>query len=166
MSNKLHLYEESNIEQLTLERNKLEAILMNIANGVVVCDKNDTVILLNDHAKQLLELQDDQLLNTNIKNYVDSDGNFCFVDKIEEYKKLGEKSSEQIIFNVKLDDKILKSIISPMELDIYIPNKNFEKLNEIQEKEGKDWITVGEFDDIKAAKRMVKDLRGGSIEVA
>lgn len=114
MSNKLHLYEESNIEQLTLERNKLEAILMNIANGVVVCDKNDTVILLNDHAKQLLELQDDQLLNTNIKNYVDSDGNFCFVDKIEEYKKLGEKSSKQIIFNVKLDDKILKSIISPM----------------------------------------------------
>ena len=37
---------------------------------------------------------------------------------------------------------------------------------QIQEKEGKDWITVGEFDDIKAAKRMIKDLRGGSIELA
>ena len=116
MSNKLRLYEESNIEQITLERNKLEAVLMSIANGVVVCDNNDTVTLLNNHAKELLELQDDQLLNTNIKNYVDSDGNFCFAEKIDEYKKLSplEKSSSPVVFNVKLDDKTLKAIISPM----------------------------------------------------
>ncbi len=116
MSNKLHLYEESNIEQLTLERNKLQAVLMSIANGVVVCDNNDTVTLINEHAKTLLELQDDQLLNSNIKNYVDSDGNFCFNEKIDEYKKLSleEKSSKPVVFNVKLSDKTLKSIISPM----------------------------------------------------
>ncbi len=116
MSNKLHLYEESNIEQLTFERNKLQAVLMSIANGVVVCDNNDTVTLINAHAKALLELQGDELLNSNIKNYVDSDGNFCFSEKIDEYKKLSleEKSSKPVVFNVKLDDKTLKSIISPM----------------------------------------------------
>ena len=116
MSNKLHLYEESNIEQLTLEKNKLEAVLMSIVNGVVVCDNNDTVTLLNEHAKELLALEDDQLLNTNIKNYVDSDGNDCFTEKIEEYKNLSlqEKTSKPVIFNIKLDDKTLKSIISPM----------------------------------------------------
>ena len=116
MSNKLHLYEESNVEQLTLERNKLQAVLMSIANGVIVCDNNDKVTLLNDHAKELLELQGDQLLNTNIKNYVDSDGNFCFSEKIDEYKQLSleERASKPVIFNVKLDDKTLKSIISPM----------------------------------------------------
>ena len=116
MSNKLHLYEESNIEQLTLERNKLQAVLMSIANGVIVCDNNDIVTLINDHAKSMLELQEDQLLNSNIKNYVDSDGNFCFNEKIDEYKKLSqeERSSKPVIFNIKLDDKTLKSIISPM----------------------------------------------------
>ncbi len=116
MSNKLHLYEESNVEQLTLERNKLQAVLMSIANGVVVCDNNDIVTLINEHAKTLLELQDDQLLNSNINNYVDSDGNYCFNEKIEEYKKLSleEKSSKPVIFNIKLSDKTLKSIISPM----------------------------------------------------
>lgn len=116
MSNKLHLYEESNIEQLTLERNKLKAVLMSIANGVIVCDNNDSVTLINAHAKDLLELQDDQLLNTNIKNYVDSDGNFCFSEKIDEYKKLSleERESKPVIFDIKLDDKTLKSIISPM----------------------------------------------------
>ena len=116
MSNKLHLYEESNVEQLTIERNKLQAVLMSIANGVVVCDNNDKVALINEHAKELLELQDDQLLNTNIKNYVDSDGNFCFNEKIDEYKKLSleERTAKPVIFNVKLDDKTLKTIISPM----------------------------------------------------
>lgn len=116
MSDKLRLYEESNIEQLTLERNKLEAVLMSIVNGVVVCDNNDTVTLINQHAKEILELQDDQLLNTNIKNYVDSDGNFCFSKKIEEYKQLSleEKTSSPVVFNITLDDKTLKSIISPM----------------------------------------------------
>lgn len=116
MSNKLHLYEESNVEQLTFEKNKLQAVLMSIANGVVVCDNNDTVTLINDHAKEILELQEDQLLNSNIKNYVDSDGNFCFSEKIDEYKDLSiqERVSKPVIFNIKLDDKTLKTIISPM----------------------------------------------------
>ncbi|MBD5401420.1 HAMP domain-containing protein [bacterium] len=116
MSTRLNIYEEQNIEQLTLERNKLEAVLMSIVNGVVVCDNNDTVVLINNHAKELLELEDDQLLNTNIQNYVDTEGEYCFTEKIEEYKKLSleEKSSKPIIFNITIDGRILKSIISPM----------------------------------------------------
>lgn len=117
MSTRLNIYEEQNIEQLTLERNKLEAVLMSIVNGVVVCDNNDTVVLINDHAKELLELEDDQLLiNTNIQNYVDTQGEYCFNEKIEEYKKLSleEKSSSPITFNITIDGRILKAIISPM----------------------------------------------------
>ena len=116
MSARLNIYEEQNIEQLTLERNKLEAVLMSIANGVVVCDNNDTVVLINNHAKALLELEDDQLLNTNIQNYVDTEGEYCFSEKISEYKNLSleEKSSKPITFNITIDGRILKSIISPM----------------------------------------------------
>ena len=116
MSTRLNLYEEQNIEQLTLERNKLEAVLMSIANGVVVCDNNDKVVLINNHAKALLELEGDQLLNTDIENYVDTEGEYCFTEKIEEYKKLSleEKSKKQITFNITIDGRILKSIISPM----------------------------------------------------
>ena len=35
MSSRLHIYEEQNIEELTLERNKFESVLMSIANGVI-----------------------------------------------------------------------------------------------------------------------------------
>ena len=36
---------------------------------------------------------------------------------------------------------------------------------QIQEKAGKGWETIGEFDDINAAKRMVGELRNGGINV-
>lgn len=116
MSARLNIYEEQNVEQITLERNKLEAVLMSIVNGVVVCDNNDNVVLLNGHAKELLELEGDELLNTNIQQYVDTEGEYCFSDKIDEYKNLSmeEKTSKPIIFNVSIGGKILKSIISPM----------------------------------------------------
>lgn len=111
MSARLHLYEEQNIEQLTLERNKLEAVLMSIANGVVVCDNNDTVVLVNNHAQNLLEVTEDQMLNTEIQNYIDTEGNFCFKDKIEEFKSSENKF---VTFNINVDKRIIKSIISPM----------------------------------------------------
>jgi len=116
MSVRLNVYEEQNIEQLTLERNKLEAVLMSIVNGVVVCDNFDNVILLNNHAKELLALQDDQLLNTDIRLYVDTEGEYCFSEKIDEYKKLSavEKSSKPVTFNITISGRVLKSIISPM----------------------------------------------------
>lgn len=116
MSNRLHIYEEQNIEQLTLERNKLEAVLMSIANGVVVCDNNDNVVLINNHAHKLLELDDEQILNIKIQDYVDTEGNFCFKDKIEEFKDtpLEIMENKPLEFNIQVDKRVIKSIISPM----------------------------------------------------
>lgn len=116
MSHKLHIYEEQNIEQLTLERNKLEAILMSIANGVVVCDNNDNVVLVNNHAHKLLELEENQMLDMKIQNYIDTEGNYCFKDKIEEFKDtpLEIMENKPIEFNIQVDKRTIKSIISPM----------------------------------------------------
>lgn len=116
MSNRLHIYEEQNIEQLTLERNKLEAVLLSIANGVVVCDNNDNVVLINNHAHKLLELDDEQILNIKIQDYVDTEGNFCFKDKIEEFKDtpLEVMENKPLEFNIQVDKRVIKSIISPM----------------------------------------------------
>jgi len=116
MSDKLHIYEEQNIEQLTLERNKLEAVLMSIANGVVVCDSDDNVILVNNHAHTLLELKENQMIDMKIQNYVDTEGHYCFKDKIEEFKDapLDVMEDKPIEFNIQVAQKVIKSIISPM----------------------------------------------------
>ena len=116
MSNRLHIYEEQNIEQLTLERNKLEAVLLSIANGVVVCDNNDSVVLVNNHAQKLLELENNQMLDAKIQNYIDTEGNYCFKDKIEEFKDTPIEiiESKPLEFSIKINKKVIKSIISPM----------------------------------------------------
>lgn len=116
MSGKLHVYEEQNIEQLTLERNKFEAVLLSIANGVVVCDNNDNVVLVNKHAQDLLELDNDQILDSKIQDYIDTEGSFCFREKIEEFKGLPLEQREKAptIFNIQVDKRTIKSIVSPM----------------------------------------------------
>ncbi len=116
MSGKLHAYGEENFEQLRLERNKFEAVLMNIANGVVVCDNNDNVVLVNPHAQNLLELDNEQILDSNIQDYIDTEGNFCFREKIAEFNALPieEREKAPSVFNIQVDKRIIKSIVSPM----------------------------------------------------
>lgn len=116
MSNSLSLYEEQNIEQLTLERNKLEAVLMSIINGVIVCDNNDKVVLANSSALLMLETEEKKLINKKIQNYVDTHGQKCFYEKIEEFKDTPLDIIEQkpIEFNIEAGKKTIKTSISPM----------------------------------------------------
>lgn len=116
MSLRLHQYEEQNIDQLTLERNKFEAVLMSIVNGVVVCDNFDNVVLVNNAAKKMLEVDDAQILNTKIQTYCDTDGELCFKEKIEQFKDtpLDIMENKPLEFNIEIDGRIIKSVISPM----------------------------------------------------
>lgn len=116
MSLRLHQYEEKNVDQLTLERNKFEAVLMSIVNGVVVCDNYDNVVLVNNAAKKMLEIEDEQILNTKIQMYCDTDGELCFKDKIEQFKDtpLDVMENKPLEFNIEIDSRVMKCVISPM----------------------------------------------------
>ncbi|MBQ3641414.1 PAS domain-containing protein [bacterium] len=116
MSKILSTYEEQNIEQLRLERNKLEAVLMSIINGVIVCDNSDNIVLANNAALSMLDTEEDKLINTNIQDYTDSHNQKCFADKIEEFKDTPLNIIEQkpIEFNIDAGQKTIKAMISPM----------------------------------------------------
>lgn len=116
MSGRLHQYEEQNIDQLTLERNKMEAVLMSIVNGVVVCDNYDNVVLVNNAAQKLLQTNEEQILNTKIQMYCDTDGELCFKEKIEQFKDtpLDIMENKPLEFNITIDKRVIKSVISPM----------------------------------------------------
>lgn len=116
MSLRLHQYEEQNIDQLTLERNKFEAVLMSIVNGVVVCDNYDNVVLVNNAAKKLLEVEDSEILDTKIQMYCDTDGELCFKERIEQFKDtpLDVMENKPLEFNIEVDNRVLKCVISPM----------------------------------------------------
>ena len=115
MSEKLSRYNEQTIESLTFERNKLESVLMSIVNGVVVCDNHDKVIMVNNYAKKLLEVEEENILNTQIQQFCDSSGEFCFADKIAQYKDTPmDDDGSPVTFNIEIDNRILKCLISPM----------------------------------------------------
>lgn len=116
MSSRLRQYDEKNIDKLTYERNKLEAVLMSIVNGVVVCDKFDKVILFNNSALKILGLSAQNIMDSKIQDYYDSEGELCFKEKIEQFKNtpLEEMETEQPEFQVKIDNKVFKTVISPM----------------------------------------------------
>ncbi len=116
MSSRLHIYEEQNIEELTLERNKFESVLMSIANGVVVCDSEDSVVLVNPIAEHILSIKTDEIIDTSFANYLDTEGNPCFKDEIETFKKTPLEIIEKkpLEFNVNVNNRVVKSVISPM----------------------------------------------------
>lgn len=116
MSKKLHNYEEQNIDQLTVERNKLEAVLMSIANGVVVCDNYDKVSIINSAAQKILNTTQTEILNTSIQNYCDTTGELCFREKISIFKNtpLDIIEKKPLEFNINVDKRVIKSVVSPM----------------------------------------------------
>ena len=115
MSERLSKYNEQTIESLTFERNKLESVLMSIVNGVVVCDNHDKVIMVNNYAKRLLEVEEDEIINTQIQQFCDSSGEFCFSEKIAEFKDTPlDDEGSPMSFNIEIDKRILKCLISPM----------------------------------------------------
>ena len=118
MSQRLHLYEEQNIDQLTLERNKFESVLMGIANGVVVCDSEDKVVLVNPSAQKLLNKA---ILNTSILEFSDSKGSKCFKSGIEKFKEnpIDENETKPTSFSMTIDNKVVKAIASSMYSNVH-----------------------------------------------
>ena len=118
MSRRLHLYEEQNIDQLTLERNKFESVLMGIANGVIVCDSEDKVVLINPSAQKLINKE---ILNTSILDFIDNKGSRCFKSGIEKFKQspLEEVENKPYSFSITADKKVIKAIVSSMYSNVH-----------------------------------------------
>lgn len=118
MSQRLHLYEEQNIDQLTFERNKFESVLMGIANGVVVCDSQDNVVLVNPSAQKLLN---NTILNTSVLEFCDSKGVKCFKSGIEKFKSTPTEEAENkpTSFSININNKVIKAITSSMYSNVH-----------------------------------------------
>jgi len=116
MSSRLRVYEDKNIDQLTYEKNKMEAVLMSIANGVVVCDNSDQIILVNNAALKMLDVNIKEIIKTKITEYYDTNGELCFKTKIKEFKDSPYEGNraKNLECQIKMNGKTLKLIISPI----------------------------------------------------
>lgn len=70
MAERLGMYEEQNIEELTAQKAKLETLVSTIADGAVLLDTNMEVILANPTSRRLFGWDDKQILGQNILHHL------------------------------------------------------------------------------------------------
>ena len=120
MSMRLRAYEEQNLETITFERNKLKAILLSIADGVVVCDMQAKVAIINDSACEMLGYKASQwAIGASLKEYITEEGARCFEPIIEDFETVYRENPDQVpqLFTHKLEmpDTTLKVMLSPIQ---------------------------------------------------
>ena len=115
MSKRLQQYEESNIATLSSERNKFESVIMSIADGVIVLDKEGTVQIINTIAKKLLNKSGDELIGKRYNNLWDESINSQVVSSLNSLNTNPTGYlSEYANFEIQKDKKTLKLIITPL----------------------------------------------------
>jgi two-component system, NtrC family, sensor histidine kinase KinB len=57
MTERLRKFEELNIEKILEEKQKSETLVQNISDAIIVCDKQNRVILINDAARKLFNVK-------------------------------------------------------------------------------------------------------------
>lgn len=116
MSKRLHVFEEQNIDTITFEKNKLESVLMSIANGVVVCDNFDKITIINNAAQAILSATPSEIIDTHIQDYCDTNGVLCFKEKIALFKNtpLDIMEKKPLEFNIDVASSVIKTIVSPI----------------------------------------------------
>jgi len=70
MAERLESYEEQNIEELTAEKAKLEALVSTIADGALLLDTNLQVILINPTARRIFAWGDQDIIGQNILHHL------------------------------------------------------------------------------------------------
>ncbi len=119
MSMRLRVYEDQNLETITFERNKLKAILLSIADGVVVCDTSGKITIINDSACQMLGFKTiNWAMGSSIREYVTVEGTRCFEPLLNEFDEYLKNSQDHLLEGfsntVELPDITFKIIMSPI----------------------------------------------------
>ncbi len=120
MSMRLRAYENQNLETITFERNKLKAILLSIADGVIFCETQGKVMIINDAACTMLGFKSsDWAVGTSLKEYSTLEHERCFATIIEDFEKQvrDNRSALPLLFThkVEMPENTFKAMLSPIQ---------------------------------------------------
>ncbi|MGB9678667.1 MAG: two-component system histidine kinase PnpS [Thermoanaerobacteraceae bacterium] len=97
------------IETLYDRNAKLEAVLKSIVNGVIAFDLKERILLINDSAKRMLNVQDEDIIGRHILDVIRNSKLHDIFEEIIKNKNTPNESQELNIFN-----KTLKTYTSPI----------------------------------------------------
>ncbi len=125
MSAKLAEYDKQNVGQLTSERNKyisernkLELVLMSIADGVVVCDRDNRVQIVNAAASAIFAKDAKELVGKPLIFCTEGPDSPAICHIVQDFTdSLSPSSLEPIVQQMHLGELIVRLAISPIILN-------------------------------------------------
>lgn len=116
MSKRLQQYEESNIATLSSERNKFESVVMSIADGVIVLDKENIIQIINPASARLLNRAGDELIGQKANDIWDIKTNEEILTYLNNIRIANPENHSFEYLNLELirENKNLKLIITPL----------------------------------------------------
>lgn len=121
MSMRLRAYENQNLETITFERNKLKAILLSIADGVIVCETQGKVAIINDAACLMLGFKSsDWAIGTNLREYTTEENQACFEPIIADFEAQTRDNASNptpflLTHKLEMPEKTFKVMLSPIQ---------------------------------------------------
>jgi two-component system, OmpR family, sensor histidine kinase NblS len=125
MSTKLKDYDEKNVDQLKAERNryvsernKLELVLMSIADGVVVCDHDNRVQIVNAAATDIFAKEAKELVGKPLVFCTEGPDSPQICQIVQDFTDtLSPNALEPVIQQMHLDDRVVRLHIAPIILN-------------------------------------------------
>ena len=104
---------EAKITELSNEKNKIEAIISSINDGIIAVDKEGKIILFNLGAEEMFKSSSQQVIG---KNLIETTKNYKLVEFVNKALKNSETITEEI--NILLpEERIFRIQVSPIKND-------------------------------------------------
>ncbi len=125
MSSRLQQYDKQNVDSLMSERNKfisernkLELVLMSIADGVVVCDRENKVQIINAAAAQLFDKEARELLGKPLVFCTEGPDSPQICHVIQAFTDtVSPGSQESVVQQIHLGERTVRLHIAPLALN-------------------------------------------------
>ncbi|MEM6844201.1 MAG: ATP-binding protein [Bacteroidota bacterium] len=105
MSIKLQEFEKLNIEEVQAQKSRMESIIKSMSDGLIVLDEDKRIILVNESGKQIIDLEDDQLMGRKLSDFADNEVTVELNQAIRETTKPSSTTNQDGTHNfLKVDD--------------------------------------------------------------
>ena len=101
---------DKKINEISDEKNKAEAILISMVDGVIATDENENIILINPAARKMLSIEQEKAKNKNFMRVIRNHRINEFLEEVLQKKKT---LSKEIVLQ-KNDKKILRCHFAPI----------------------------------------------------
>lgn len=71
MAKRLKEYEENHLDQLLLEKHRMETLVFGLKDGVLLLDESNNILLINSIAEEILKLKSVEILNKDINMFIE-----------------------------------------------------------------------------------------------